>query len=899
MLSKSVNQNAIAQLHPILDGEIERCLIDLVAANDTKAMEKRDLEKRNAVNKRVKQGGLRYAARAPGERVKRPSTALQPDEVPELECKLMLPSPRASLKSLLTTFDPSEGGETTSSKRIKMESLFHSSNAERDSFMQMPSYVETCSNRDYEAALFYRTHLPSLLFDIPTATSMFPLLVGQRLVIASLLAPIDKKIDHCVWISRATMVRNHTIHKGADRTEFAVECSLAANQRPRFSLLDVPTGTGKTIMASVAAAVAILSERRWQGLRREFGTSLVRNAMHGGSGLSLGKTQGVELARVVVVLAPKPLLMHWRTYIEAAIASMRHTEAVEAGGAEAEATLAAVESARVWVGMRDNEDGEGHTMERAHAIGAPVVWILENGVQESWMALRQSGNAIDYAYLVWDELRAGGCSYESGVTTEENNGGRPKLREGERESHPVYNIVLQATVASMVGVGAGDVHHPIREWFGGQRLNDLSNFTNCFSGGAKLFKPAEIQMQQHSILAMCSIPKPVRRLLEISALTHMPPGLQINRLRARHKTLVAAVTSQSFWEVSLSQFLATLLRQHGVRDTNSSVEELCDLTSSTLNTPDDILRHLARLVTNLEEQKRQVELCDAASGVNRAARVHELRGVISAFTRVEARLREILAPANDEDDSLNICPITLEVIPRCNRVILGCCSAIYDKTLISTVNKRCPLCRGTIASAAIVPEDDVARDAKAALAKGRVESQKTSLKVAAESDDIDFTAFVDLISERKLDIVDALAIMMVKVLFHNASARVLLCAQLDRGGRNSFAELTAAFKRWLGEGSHEFVVLKDVEKRGANAMNDVIKSFNSGEGAAQILVVDTSSDSNSASGLDLYGTDLTILANTGSADTCRQILGRSLRMQKRPKDGSPIRDKQLVMLEMM
>ena len=116
----------------------------------------------------------------------------------------------------------------------------------------------------------------------------------------------------------------------------------------------------------------------------------------------------------------------------------------------------------------------------------------------------------------------------------------------------------------------------------------------------------------------------------------------------------------------------------------------------------------------------------------------------------------------------------------------------------------------------------------------------------------------------------------------NPSSRILLCFGFENNQRGVVRQIC---DRITAEVQNAQVT--DIDRCGKDyqRMDDAKQKFDDAQRfpAPQIFIINTTDSSSSVQGLDLYATDLTIVADQCSLHTQRQAVGRSLRMRKRPK----------------
>ncbi len=183
-------------------------------------------------------------------------------------------------------------------KFVPIETLLAAADAQREALLRPPPFVFVNSNRARATARFVLEHVGRLLEEIPYRCRDFDLLPSQRLAIAAMATPLPTDLYTECEITRVSMRDLTTKH--SRKTGFRSKFSIEANNVPTFSIADLATGAGKTVVALTAALVILRS--RWTDLTANYKDILRTRTREPYSGLCRGDTSGTaKLARLVIV----------------------------------------------------------------------------------------------------------------------------------------------------------------------------------------------------------------------------------------------------------------------------------------------------------------------------------------------------------------------------------------------------------------------------------------------------------------------------------------------------------------------------------------------------------------------------------------------------------------------
>ena len=355
-----------------------------------------------------------------------------------------------------------------SRKEIPMSQIMDSADAQHKAVLKKPWYVRETSNRERTLAKFILENVDELLTRVPVRCRDFELLPEQRVAIIALTNAMPVETFTQCEIPREAM-QEITGHRGR-KQPFEVKYSIDAGMLPVFSLADYKyepshtlaqlcirpflvhlcpprshnfanwlgqclppncsTGSGKTIMAIMAALSLLCHRGGWAKLKAGYADILRARVREKDSGLL--RMDGIsepKLARLAIIFVPGTMLTHWTRTAQSAVFGVKETFGPHT-------------DVLVWRGLHRE-----HSVRDAYESGKPVVWILPMEA-DSMKAIRASPD-IGYAVRIFDELNM-----------------PMNTRYVAPESTPLYNYITQATIESLERATEGNPRHPMRLAFG-------------------------------------------------------------------------------------------------------------------------------------------------------------------------------------------------------------------------------------------------------------------------------------------------------------------------------------------------------------------------------------------------------------------------------------------------
>jgi hypothetical protein len=427
------------------------------------------------------------------------------------------------------------------------------------------------------------------------------------------------------------------------------------------------------------------------------------------------------------------------------------------------------------------------------------------------------------------------------------------------------------------------------------------------------YKAVQTSLEHFCKMRQFAAPEFIRSLVSNGVQANMPLGLRVHQVMMRVGTLASIATGSGLAKLTLPELARQLLQGAP----NTTKDEVAHIFSQA---------EAASAASMLDPLNALLETMPVTTMSENAAK--------QAVVRLHSRMSDILS------GTLPDCPVTLEPIPKERVRILACCTAVIDANSLDALNpKRCPMCRvflGGGCVAALDPEaakrkveEAEANDAKPtkptkptkAAKQSKLQAAGSSSRAAVQvSDDEDCysnnsadedsdedsdegprregpasavdeveqrlcDAFV-AISGRKLPTLDSVMEVLKAQVEHTPSARILLCFGFEWGQRRVINQLGDRIRSEIPTGNihnideiaHDYQRMETVKAR----FDDPIRYP-----GPRIFLINTKEKSNSVHGLDLYATDLTVVADRCSMPAQHQAFGRSLRMRKRTKGMKP------------
>jgi len=749
-------------------------------------------------------------------------------------------------------------------KEIPMKDIMESADAQHNEVLKKPWYVTERSNRDRVLAKFILDNVDTLIKEVPIRCKDFDLLPEQRVAIMAMTNPMPVETFTSVEISHDAM--KEITRAGARKQPFNVKYNIEAGALPVFTIADYCTGSGKTIMAIMAALSLLCCRERWTQLKTEYKDIYRNRIRERDSGLCKGGSPDTaKIARMAIMFVPATMLSHWYKTANSAVFGIK-----EIFGQHLDVL--------VWKGLGCR--GHEQSMQEAYQSGKPVLWVLPMEA-DSMKSVRQYPD-IGYAVRIFDELNM-----------------TMRTRYDQLESTPCFNYVTQATIESLEKATHAQPRHPLRMAFG-DNYRAMHHVREDMVQGN--YKNVQQAIEHFCKMRQFAAPEFLRRLVADGVQGNMPSGLIVQKLCMRAGTLAAVATGSDMVTMSLPDLAGSLLGNNTSIIVKEGIKEIFGKAEAMGMA--DILDEIDKYIGQMPVFN-QMEI-----------------NAKEAVRRLKDRMVGILG------GNLPECPITMEPIEKENVRILKCCTAVLDVNSIPGCRGRCPLCRAPMGQMAQMAEkkDGGASDdssmGEAAIdgAPGPSnEGKKPSIEASfgksgpgspslkrkrggdfVDSDDdeaekdeslpgvvspevqADFEAKIEAISAENNYSVDAIIKVLKAQVEMNPASRMLLCFGFERNQRSVVSqimsriqiEVQGAVVTDIDSCAKDYVRMEHAKSR----FDDPVRCA-----TPHIFVLNTTDNSSSVQGLDLHMTDLTIVADQCSLPTQRQAAGRSLRMKKRPR----------------
>ena len=766
--------------------------------------------------------------------------------------------------------------EGVEKKEIPMKDIMESADAQHNEVLKKPWYVTERSNRDRVLARFILDNVDTLIEEVPIRCKDFDLLPEQRVAIMAMTNPMPVETYTSVEISYDAM--KEITRSGARKQPFNVKYNIEAGALPVFTIADYCTGSGKTIMAIMAALSLLCCRERWTQLKTEYKDIYRNRIRERDSGLCKGGSPDTaKLARLAIMFVPATMLSHWYKTALSAVFGVK-----EIFGQQLDVL--------VWKGLGCR--GHEQTMQEAYQSGKPVLWVLPMEA-ESMRAVRQAPD-IGYAVRIFDELNM-----------------TMRTRYDQLESTPCFNYVTQATIESLEKSTHAQPRHPLRMAFGDNYRAMHHARDDMRHGNYKLVQQA---LEHFCKMRQFAAPEFLRRLIAEGVQRNMPQGLIVQKLKLRAGTLAAVATGSDMVTTSLPSLVGSLLGSNVSVTVKETIKEIFEKAEAM---------GLADILNELDKYIAQMPVFTQ----------HDVNAKQSV-QRLKERMMDILG------GNLPECPITMEPIKKADVRILKCCTAVLDVHSIPGCKGRCPLCRAPMGQMAQVAdkkdgqegEEDAEgegeeakgpsnegkgsnkngkRPIEAAFSKGGpgspslkskrvgefVDSDDDEPEVEAEDEQLPgvipqdmqdaFESAISRISGENHYSVDGIIAILKAQVNMNPASRMLLCFGFDRFQRTSVVsqiisrigrEVPGSVITDIDSCAKDYIRMEYAKSR----FDDPVRFA-----TPHIFLLNTTDNSSSVQGLDLHMTDLTIVADQCSLPTQRQAAGRSLRMKKRPRAMGP------------
>ena len=723
------------------------------------------------------------------------------------------------------------------------------------------AHLTRSSNKELATFNHIDANLERMLERVVRETENFALSPAQRIVVAWWLENMPMELCARVCALEPGRLTTHV--------------ALPPNTRPALTILNLPTGSGKTVLGILMAMTEVCDPTLWQGLTASWRERVWRATSIGETGLaSCVSSDDKVLARVVVAYVPSQLITQWKRAAELVNEALRREKGY---------------GFTIWTGLDPLQRGSefqkriDKTLTLAHkrsnATGVPILWIVAHTRDAVTQTLRQSPS-ITFATKIYDE-----CSHPDEPT-------RPAP-----EARAVSTVILQATIARLGG--------------------DKSSIVSKLALGAERFN--QLNKRHAAIFHMLALPDWLAHLVSKDMTRVMPRGIQRVSLKVRVQSLSGQLLNSDLTITGVDDLLKAAIKSTGEHTLSKEeyehlLAQCTEILASNSTRADDAAADAvgpassstaapggASIHTRLLAAKANAEAEAAAlpqpaprpprnapeeeqqewwEGQHERSRVQHKRLVFGATTRLFGALAKAIDPSNRAE-----CPIGLDEIPPEHCGILWCCSHLFDIRNRKYFKDKCPVCNQRFASCVMVATQAIAAidpDAAGiaapapALTLPGIQGDEPALRAAFAALSATDRVFAGSM-KAVVSTIDAF------LRFKPLSARILLAfpCEGDRAEQLSTRQTRETLRTSL------FGRVHSVESIGASASKTrkIVDEFVGDAPTNQVILINTNDRDHSRSleGLDLWSTDLIVLATKEDAQlkpsTFVQAIGRMMRPQ--------------------
>jgi hypothetical protein len=643
-------------------------------------------------------------------------------------------------------------------------------------------------------------------------------------------------------------------------------------------------------MAIMAALTLLTSKTHWDALKAGYKSLLQTRTQEPHSGLcKMGKLENARLARVALAFVPATTLTHWYNTALSAVFGIcethgRHVDVL------------------VWKGNKDPHQ----SLQDAYESGKPVIWILP--MESDSMHVVRKSSHICYAVRIFDELNM-----------------PMRSRYDQPESIALFSYITQATIDSLEKCTKGAPRAPLRLAFG----TDFAPMSKAkyfmkYSG----YKEAEECLTCFCKLRQFAAPEFLRRLVADAVQAFMPRGLAVHRISLRARTLQALATGSDMVKLSLPDLAAQILGDRVGNEVRKRVKEIfgaAEVAESEviLKELDAELEKMPMLTMQDNNAKQallrlQSRMSDIFSGALPSCPV-----TLETIPRERVRILKCCTAVMDSESipcCKNRCPLCRgqivtvgEIKPVIKQDNEGSGSSSSPEEVAGEKRdapdtkpkskgkqpmKQAKLANMRGSPSLLLKQDDSDSDGDDTkvepkpITGPRNENFTDDDKNSDDSDDdvamhenaatVAFERRLDEISHNAPYTVDGIMQVLAAQVEFKPVSRVLLCFGFHATQRSIVNAIGDRIRREVA-GVH----VHDIDKlaRDYIKMDDAKREFDDDvkHPYPVIFIINTTETSSSVQGLDLFRTDLTVVADHCALHTQRQAVGRSLRMQVPPK----------------
>lgn len=750
-------------------------------------------------------------------------------------------------------------------KFLTIAEVMKSADAQHNAILEKPWYVTERSNRDILVARYIMNNCEELIKGIPIRCKAFHLLVSQRLAIMVMTSPLPQETFTELEITETSMRKITGLR--ARKQPFNTAFNIEEGALPNFIIADYCTGSGKTIMAIMAALSLLCDENAWAELRKSYDDILRSRRREPHSGLCKGKScEKAKLARLAIAFVPNTVLCHWHDTAQSAKLGIQ-----EIFGTKVDIVVIKGSVTRT-------------TIQEIYDSGKPTIWVVS--MSSDSLKILRTHPEIGYAVRIYDELNVKArCKYD------------------QPESPAIFNYVTQATIEALKQATFGQPRQPLRLALG-DNFVPISEVCKD-SGLSDKYSKVQMGLEHLCKLRQFAAPEFLRKLVAETVQDNMPSGMIVQRLTLRVSTLNGSHTGSDMVTVNLLQMASNMMGTGVAEATRKLVNDLFD---------NKAVWKASEIVSTLEETHADLTVTTFLE-----------RNAKDAVGRCMKNMRAAL------NKRLPDCPMTEKPVTFCNANVMSCCTGVVSEDGLKLLKDLlCPFCT-EIGQPKLTPviveesseEEESGENLEPPESPSMVEERNPEVVVEnptngkkttksssddecdseygneeeeEEPDDIDdaekkkrlakdaiLEQKISNISKRKLPMGDGIIATLNAQIERDASSRILLCFGFEGYQRVIVKKLIQRIKKDVGKGDVEVTDVEDMMKTHQKAADAKLRFDNASKyPAPQIFVLNTRATSSSVQGMDLFATDLTIVAGECNDTIKRQAAGRSLRMRKRP-----------------
>lgn len=380
---------------------------------------------------------------------------------------------------------------------------------------------------------------------------------------------------------------------------------------------------------------------------------------------------------------------------------------------------------------------------------------------------------------------------------------------------PMQTIIIQATPAKLMDAAAGKPKMLLRTEFcrPGQPFSMENDFTNA-------------------CMLNSMLPDWLRIAWNKKAVSMMPDGFHMHNVRARAGTNLNGVFGHANAPLvprSLAQNISSIVPIRSTSINEAQLAEFQRRADAGLN-PMEVVTLLSDIKDTLKTPASE-------------------RHLVSNLSRMIENMTTMITSDDME------CPVLLIPITPETGVTLPCCSNVLHRDAIAGLQTRtCPMCRQKLTDTFHINNEPALNTVPTIEFSGSLE------------------AGLAIISEQRLTSTVAIEKIILNILARKNDARIILSSHNANDGRVLIADICNQIRRY-----HPTLELYFIGARNKKQFNPSTYNDSARYPAPQIVVLNTSNNTNNSQGLDLPNTFATIIVGHSRSDIKAQLVGRCCR----------------------